>query len=88
MNTSDLLPPASVAQGFSDSAAERLPLMAREAMSAAQRDAADALIAGPRKAVFGPFIPCCAAPNSCAGSVAWANTCVLKACWKPACANW
>ena len=55
MTSTDLSPPASVPQGFSVPGAERMPLMAREAMSAAQRDAAAALIAGPRKAVFGPF---------------------------------
>ena len=47
----------SVVQGFSARPGDRLPLMPREAMTPAQRDAADELIAGPRKAVFGPFIP-------------------------------
>ena len=42
MTSTDLTPSASVVpQGFSVPAAERLPLMAQEAMSAAQRDAAD-----------------------------------------------
>ena len=50
-------------QGFSASAQDRLPLMPREAMSAAQREAADALIAGPRKAVFGPFIALMRSPD-------------------------
>ena len=64
MTSTDLTPSASVVpQGFSVPAAERLPLMAQEAMSAAQRDAADALIAGPRKAVFGPFIPLLRSPE-------------------------
>ena len=54
---------APVSQGFSSSPQERLPMMSREAMSAAQRDAADALIAGPRKAVFGPFIPLLRSPE-------------------------
>jgi 4-carboxymuconolactone decarboxylase len=40
-----------------------MPLMPREAMSPAQREAADALIAGPRKAVFGPFIPLLRSPQ-------------------------
>ncbi|MGV3654560.1 MAG: carboxymuconolactone decarboxylase family protein [Noviherbaspirillum sp.] len=44
-------------QGFGPSCAERLPLPAREDMNEAQRAAADAIIAGPRKAVFGPFVP-------------------------------
>jgi len=38
-------------------------MMAPEAMSAAQREAADALIAGPRKAVLGPFIPLLRSPE-------------------------
>jgi 4-carboxymuconolactone decarboxylase len=38
-------------------------MMAADAMSAAQREAADALIAGPRKAVFGPFIPLMRSPE-------------------------
>lgn len=63
MSTPDLFPSASVAQGFSRPSAERLPLPAREAMSPAQRDAADALIAGPRKAVFGPFIALLRSPE-------------------------
>lgn len=52
-----------VPQGFGSTAQDRLPLMPREAMSPAQRDAADALIAGPRKAVFGPFVPLLRSPE-------------------------
>jgi 4-carboxymuconolactone decarboxylase len=48
---------SSAPQGFAVEAAERLPVPARDSMSAAQRDAADAIIAGPRKAIFGPFVP-------------------------------
>lgn len=44
-------------QGFGLSKAERLPIPDREAMSEAQRAAADAIINGPRKAIFGPFVP-------------------------------
>jgi len=44
-------------QGFGDPNAERLPLPERGAMTDAQRAAADAIIAGPRKAIFGPFVP-------------------------------
>ena len=42
---------------------ERLPPLALEAMSAAQRAAADELIAGPRKAVKGPFIALLRSPE-------------------------
>ena len=38
-------------------------MMPSESMSAAQRAAAEALIAGPRKAVFGPFIPLMRSPE-------------------------
>ncbi|WP_411885063.1 carboxymuconolactone decarboxylase family protein [Polaromonas sp. YR568] len=55
--------PADIPQGFSPSATDRMPLMPRDAMSPAQREAADALIAGPRKAVFGPFIPLLRSPQ-------------------------
>jgi 4-carboxymuconolactone decarboxylase len=43
-------------QGF-NAGTERLPLPAREAMTDTQRVAAEAIIAGPRKAIFGPFVP-------------------------------
>lgn len=43
-----------VAQGRG---AERLPLPPFDALDPAQRAAAQALIDGPRKAVFGPFVP-------------------------------
>lgn len=56
-------PPAAVPQGFGADTQDRLPLMPREAMSPAQREAADALIAGPRKAVFGPFVPLLRSPE-------------------------
>jgi 4-carboxymuconolactone decarboxylase len=42
---------------------ERLPLPAREAMSAEQCAVADALIAGPRKGVYGPFLPLLRTPQ-------------------------
>ena len=42
--------------------AERLPVPAPEAMSDAQRKAAQTLIDGPRKGVFGPFIPLLQSP--------------------------
>jgi 4-carboxymuconolactone decarboxylase len=50
-------PKAASAQGFHPTPAERLPMPPREAMTEAQRAAADAIIAGPRKAIFGPFVP-------------------------------
>lgn len=50
-------------QGFGMSRAERLPIPAREAMNEVQRAAADAIINGPRKAIFGPFIPLLQTPE-------------------------
>jgi 4-carboxymuconolactone decarboxylase len=47
----------AVRQGSADPWRERLPLPATDAMDAAQREAAAQLIAGPRKGVFGPFVP-------------------------------
>lgn len=49
-------------QGSSEPWSERLPLPERAAMNAQQRATADALIAGPRKAVFGPFVPLLRSP--------------------------
>ena len=43
-------------QGFQPRSFERLPVPARDAMNDAQRAAADAIIAGPRGAIFGPFV--------------------------------
>lgn len=53
----------SVPQGFGADTAERLPLPALDALDAAQRAAAEALIAGPRKGVKGPFIPLLRSPR-------------------------
>jgi len=50
-------PRAPTPQGFGPSMNERLPLLERSVMSEAQRAAADAIIHGPRKAIFGPFVP-------------------------------
>jgi 4-carboxymuconolactone decarboxylase len=47
----------STPQGFGASTAERLPIPERAAMTAEQQAAADAIINGPRKALFGPFVP-------------------------------
>ena len=44
-------------QGFGAEPTERLPLPVRESMTDIQKAAADAIIAGPRKAIFGPFVP-------------------------------
>ena len=41
-------------QGFGDTKTERLPCPERSAMNGAQRAAADAIINGPRKAIFRP----------------------------------
>lgn len=50
-------------QGFGTNNDERLPLPAMDALDAAQRAAAEALIAGPRKGVKGPFIPLLRSPK-------------------------
>ena len=64
MTSTDPRPPAAnVPQGFSSLGAERMPLLPPQAMSPMQRDAANALIAGPRKAVFGPFIALLRSPE-------------------------
>ena len=63
MSTASTPTPLNPPQGFFPSTEERMPLPARDAMSAAQREAADAIIAGPRKAVFGPFIPLLRSPQ-------------------------
>ncbi len=42
---------------------DRMPPLAESAMNDAQRKAAAALIAGPRKGVFGPFIPLMRSPD-------------------------
>lgn len=49
-------------QGYAHDAAERLPLPPQESMSPAQRAAAQALIDGPRKGVYGPFLPLLRSP--------------------------
>lgn len=50
-------------QGSASPWRERLPLPSDDAMDAAQRAAAQALIAGPRKGVYGPFLPLLRAPQ-------------------------
>lgn len=54
--------PHPAPQGFGPGG-ERLPLPAAEQMSEAQRAAAQALIDGPRKGVYGPFLPLMRSPE-------------------------
>jgi 4-carboxymuconolactone decarboxylase len=54
---------SSSRQGFAQPWHERLPMPAAHAMSDEQRAAADALIQGPRKGVYGPFLPLLRAPR-------------------------
>jgi 4-carboxymuconolactone decarboxylase len=56
-------PAPGLPQGFGSATTERLPLPAREAMNAAQQAAADAIVNGPRKAIFGPFVALLQAPG-------------------------
>lgn len=63
VNASSTTPSSLVPQGYSGDASDRMPLPADQAMTPAQRAAAQALIAGPRKAVFGPFIPLLRSPE-------------------------
>jgi 4-carboxymuconolactone decarboxylase len=58
--STELPPPRPVEQG---PGAERLPLPPLHAMDPAQRAAAQALIDGPRKAVYGPFVPLMRVPG-------------------------
>jgi len=50
-------------QGFAHDAHERLPLPDAASMNDAQRAAAQALIDGPRKGVYGPFLPLLRSPQ-------------------------
>jgi 4-carboxymuconolactone decarboxylase len=54
--------PTALPQGWGHPAGERLPMPAADQMNAAQRDAAQALIDGPRKGVYGPFLPLLRSP--------------------------
>jgi len=56
-------PSAAAPQGFGAGARERLPLPPPEQMNDAQRRAAQALIEGPRKGVYGPFLPLMRSPE-------------------------
>lgn len=50
-------------QGSTQPWKERMPLPARDAMTDDQRAAAQALIGGPRKGVYGPFLPLLRSPQ-------------------------
>jgi 4-carboxymuconolactone decarboxylase len=54
---------ALVRQGGADPWRERLPMPANDAMTEDQRAAAQALIDGPRKGVYGPFLPLLRSPQ-------------------------
>ena len=54
--------PVSLGQGHARGATERLPLPAMSSLDEAQRAAAQALIDGPRKGVYGPFVPLLRSP--------------------------
>ena len=54
---------ASLPQGYARTAAERLPMPPTASLDEAQRGAAQALIDGPRKAVYGPFVPLLRSPG-------------------------
>jgi 4-carboxymuconolactone decarboxylase len=55
--------PLAARQGFGQPWRERLPMPEPGAMTAAQREAAQALIDGPRKGVYGPFLPLLRSPQ-------------------------
>ncbi|HEX2542926.1 MAG TPA: carboxymuconolactone decarboxylase family protein [Caldimonas sp.] len=54
--------PAPLAQGHARGATERLPMPPLSSLDAAQRAAAQALVDGPRKGVYGPFLPLLRSP--------------------------
>lgn len=57
------MPADATKQGFAQGAQERLPMPSPAAMNDAQRAAAQALIDGPRKGVYGPFLPLLRSPQ-------------------------
>lgn len=54
--------PSPLSQGHARGATERLPMPAPSSLDDAQRAAAQALIDGPRKGVYGPFLPLLRSP--------------------------
>ncbi|MEP6792019.1 MAG: carboxymuconolactone decarboxylase family protein [Ramlibacter sp.] len=55
-------PAQGARQGFTEPWHERLPMPDADAMTQPQRSAAQALIDGPRKGVYGPFLPLLRSP--------------------------
>lgn len=55
--------PTSLPQGYAQAGAERLPMPSAGSLDEAQRVAAQALIDGPRKGVYGPFVPLLRSPE-------------------------
>src|SRR5688572_24784871 len=55
--------PAPLPQGYAQGAAERLPMPPAASLDEAQRAAAQALVDGPRKGVYGPFLPLLRSPE-------------------------
>jgi 4-carboxymuconolactone decarboxylase len=55
--------PDPLPQGYARPGGERLPLPAADSMTPAQREAAQALVDGPRKGVYGPFLPLLRSPQ-------------------------
>ncbi len=55
--------PAELRQGASQPWRDRLPMPPMDSLSPEQRAAAEALIAGPRKGVYGPFLPLLRSPQ-------------------------
>src|SRR4051794_37595784 len=53
---------ASLHQGYAHDAAERLPMPPAGSLDEAGRAAAQALIDGPRRGVYGPFLPLLRSP--------------------------
>ena len=56
------MPASRFPQGHAQPGGERLPMPQDAAMTPAQREAAQALIDGPRKGVYGPFLPLLRSP--------------------------
>ena len=57
------MPDTPLPQGYARAGTERLPLPAEDALTPAQREAAQALTNGPRKGVYGPFLPLLRSPQ-------------------------
>jgi 4-carboxymuconolactone decarboxylase len=55
--------PADAAEAAADGVQDRMPPIPADQMTAAQKEAAAAIMSGPRKAVVGPFIPLMRSPD-------------------------